>query len=282
MKRSAWLVCGLMVLALGAAQAMAQDDAPARPGRDRAGRERPGRGERGMRDRGFGMMNVERMAEVLDLTEKQQEQIKEKMEAGRKAMQQWREENGEKLREARQAMREARESGDEAAQTEAREKMTALMEEMAKARAKTQQDVLSVLTDKQKLKWTEHQLINRLRMRLRFARLELTEEQNAKIKKLAGKPAREIVKLKEDVEAKTREIQQKFFEKVRDEVLTAEQKEKLESAGPRRGEGRGDAAGRRGGRGRGEGRGDTPAGRDRPGRNRRGGRGRGDDAPADD
>ena len=206
--------------------------------------------EREGRDEGRRKERAERAAKLrqrlhkdLDLTEDQQKQFRQIMQTQRQAVENWRKEHGEALRDLHKQMREAMKAGEKEKGESIREKMKKLFEGRKELHEGLAKRLGDVLTEEQLAKFKKsfsrrgdrgregpgrHPIIRGL-ARLRAARL--TPEQHGKVRKILDEA----------------------MKKITDDVLTAEQREKLKKLGqggdrirrdrgegdrPRRGEGR--------------------------------------------
>ena len=168
-------------------------------------RERPRR-DRG--DRGDRMADMrQRLQEQLGLTEDQQKQFRQIMETHRQALENWQKENGEALRELQKQMREAMEAKDKDKVQSIREKMNKLFEGRRELQEGLTKRLGDVLTAEQMAKYKasfgqrpggpggrpgmfRHPIF---RVLMFVRRMDLTEQQQEKIKKTLDQAVHKIL-----------------------------------------------------------------------------------------
>ncbi len=202
-------VVALVLVAAGAAQA--------RPPKGHA-EDGKGAGGRGAR--------IVKLIEEMDLSGKEESRVMEILDAHRQAARNWWTENGQKARALHEKIRAAREEGDAETVRETREELHELTGGMREIMDNTRDQLAEVL-DEDQMALLGRALGVRRRAAARahhaLAGLDLTDEQAEQIREIMS-DARERAG---DVEpAERREIMREAFEKVRDEVLTEEQREK--------------------------------------------------------
>ena len=144
-----WLAVAGCVVLVGTATAVAQDRTERRGRGDRAGpeaREGPGFGRENA-DPGRWIMR--RLLRDMDLSEKQQDQVREILRDAQQANREWQEKHESELGELRDTMRQAREDRDRDAMRQAGEKWRELRED-APDREETADKIRDVLTDEQR------------------------------------------------------------------------------------------------------------------------------------
>ena len=159
------------------------------------------------------------MQKVCGLSEDQVKQINDLMAARDKALKEWNETNGDALKAANEKAKAAREAKDREAAKKVYEELNALRKGQSEITAKSQADVLAVLTDEQKAKWRTYNAVRSIRMR--FRGIKLTDEQNAEIEKIVAAAGD---KLNADDPKKRYDASAKIAEQVTKEVLTDEQR----------------------------------------------------------
>jgi len=189
-----------------------------------AARERRGRGKPAQESL------LEALVRECKLTDKQLTAVKAKIKAHDDALAAWDKANAKKVEEAAAASKEARTSGDADKKKQASAANRALKTARTEAGAETADAVLTALTKEQKLAWDGYQLFKSLAGRYR--RVELTEEQQAKVKIACGFAAKDIAEIDpNDSKAKKAkgEVTKKLQWAINALVLTGEQRKTLES-----------------------------------------------------
>lgn len=155
---------------------------------------------------------LDQLVRECKLTDKQQADVKEKIEARDAALAAWDKANAEKVQTAETAAKDARGKQD----AEARKTTGAQLRELRTARqesgAQATAAVMTVLTPKQKTAWDTYQLYKSTIARYRKA--ELTEEQLAKVKIACAAAAKEIGEIDEN-ESKPKKIVGEVNKKLR-------------------------------------------------------------------
>ncbi|MBT3201223.1 MAG: hypothetical protein HN350_15085 [Phycisphaerales bacterium] len=139
---------------------------------------------------------LEALVRECKLTDAQQAKIKEKIKARDAALAAWDKANSEKVAAAAAASKEARSGGDADKKKQAGAAVRELKTARQEAGAETTAAALKTLTKEQQTAWDGYQLFKSLAGRYR--RLELTEEQKAKVKIACGFAARDIAKIDPD------------------------------------------------------------------------------------
>jgi len=230
----------LCMVGLLAGLALAQEEGREERRKRAAARERAAQreGRKARADRGQQM--YEKLIEELKLTEKQEAPVRQILTTHRQEMASWTQQNGPAMRELYMKLRGGRgRRGQEGAEpaktvTEAEKKeASAKLRELQKKRAQLTENVLKQLKDH----LTEEQMATAQRVLGRgqrrgptlspamLRRLYLTAEQQAKVKEIMA-AAREAAK---DKEGRGRaEAYRDAMQKIQKDVLTAEQRQKLE------------------------------------------------------
>jgi Spy/CpxP family protein refolding chaperone len=224
----------LAALALAAPLFGQQTEKRARPGRGNdtaaARRERP---QRRQSDREGEPMRE--LIGTLNLSDEQRQQVQQIMETHRQAIENWRSENGDKLEDLHKQMAEARKAGEKEKIEELREKVRALIESRKALNEQMMKQLGEVLTEEQMAKLREalnagkKQWLNahpRIAAAGALGKLGLSDEQKQQVAEIL-RAAREKAAQTEDRDAK-REILQAAMEKIRTDVLTEEQRQKLD------------------------------------------------------
>ena len=199
---------------------------------DGAMAQREGRGRRGGPPQ-------EDLLEVLvrecKLPAQQQEAVKAKIKARDEALAKWDAANGEKVAAAEAAAKEARSGGD----ADKKKQTSAALRELRTAReqsaAEASAAVLATLTDDQKAAWGAYELYKSLAGRYR--RVELSEEQIAKVKLACRFAAKDIAGIDPDDSKAKRvkgEVNKKLQWAINALVLNDEQRTMM-AAAPKRG-----------------------------------------------
>ena len=161
------------------------------------------------------------------LTGDQQTALKAKVKAKDDAVAAWDKANAEKIKAAEDAVQAARSGGDADAKRKAGAAMRALNTERAAATADADAAMLTVLTAEQKAKWQAFQLYQTVMKR--FRKVELTDEQTAKVKAACGAACKELGAVEGDADDKAaRKVKSAIDGKLRwaieNVILTAEQR----------------------------------------------------------
>jgi len=223
---------------------------PAR-GEDNPGKEakslRAGRAHRGEWDK-LRARRLRELIQSMDLSDEQEAQVRQILQTQRQAVMNWRRENAGKFAELREKLQEARKAQDKAAVEAAIKEM----KELGEARKQLHEDLIDQLKkvlDKEQMAKIKRFFADIRRRGRRGAmllgaikRLDLSEEQKAAARKIL-QAAKAQANKAEKPEEKA-EIMFAAFAKIRKEVLTDEQRKKLEEMRERWGRGRRGAFGR--------------------------------------
>ncbi len=187
-------------------------------------------GERGGR-RGRGkepeQSQYDLMVGECKLTDDQQTALKVKVKAKDDALAAWSKANAEKVKTAEDAVQAARSGGDADAKKKAGAAMRALNAERAAATADADAAMLTVLTAEQKAKWQAFLLYQNVMKR--FRKVELTDEQTAKVKAACGAAWKELSAVEGDADDKAAKkvksaIDGKLRWAIENVILTPEQR----------------------------------------------------------
>lgn len=213
MNRMTWLLLTAVLAVLTPKPAVLAEEAKA-PAKEKAAKS-PLKGE-------YAIMVAE-----LKLTDQQAADLAAKIKAKDEAVAAWEKENGDKLKAAQEAAKKAREGADK----DAAKKASADLKDLSGARAKIQADAMAaiyaILTPEQKQQWDGFVLYRSATAKFRKA--NLTEDQQKKMRELAGAAAKELAGAKADDKKAKTEIQGKLAKDI-EALLTAEQKESLKAA----------------------------------------------------
>ncbi len=135
------------------------------------------------------------------LTEDQQAAVKEKIKALDDALAAWDTGNAEKVQAAKDAAREAKTKEDDEAKKKAAEQGKALKTARAEVAAGPTKAIFEVLTKDQQKAWAGYELYQSIAGRYR--RVEITEEQQAKIKAACAIAHEEIAAAEAEDDTKT-------------------------------------------------------------------------------
>jgi hypothetical protein len=135
------------------------------------------------------------------LTEDQQATVKEKIKALDDALAAWDTENAEKVQAAKDAAKGARTKEDDEAKKKAAEQSRALRDARAEVAVEPTKAVFDILTKEQQQAWAGYELYQSIAGRYR--RVEITEEQQAKIKAACAVAQEEIAAAEAEDDTKT-------------------------------------------------------------------------------
>ncbi|MDP6046430.1 MAG: hypothetical protein QGH94_16500 [Phycisphaerae bacterium] len=178
---------------------------------------------------------LEALVRECKLTDKQQTAIKARITARDEALAKWDKANAEKVIAAAAAAKEARSGGDADKKKQASVAVRELKTARTEAGAESTAAVLKELTPAQKIAWGGYQLFKSISGRYR--RVELNEEQLAKVKSACAFAAKDIAAIDPD-DNKARKMKGEVTKKLQWAigafVLTEEQR-KIMASGPKRG-----------------------------------------------
>jgi len=162
------------------------------------------------------------LASQCNLTAEQTAELKAKVEARKWAMARWEQANGAKEGELKQAIKEARDTGNEGKANSLSRQRKALLAERRRLDEQTMADIYAILTPDQKITWAGFRLYRRA---MRWCkRADLSEAQEARIRKMADARAKQLADADEKAED---QIVTALREEIEQGVLTAEQREAL-------------------------------------------------------
>ena len=222
MNTGKWLVAVLAgsVLAMSPLLPAAEGQGDAKPKKEK--KARAPKGEKKPASVLRGEYSI--MASELKLDDAQKAKLEEAVKANMEAQKAWEAANGAKVKQLSEDMKKAREGSDKDKIKTLGEQMKALQAERAKLQADAKEKVMAVLTDQQKSQWAGFTLYRSVIGR--FKRLNLTAEQDKKVRELcdaeAAKPAAAPEKGKRAPSAA-----QVVGKEVEEKVLTDAQKEEL-------------------------------------------------------
>ena len=228
MKHWKGLVLGLALALLAAGPVLAQEEGAEKPAKAEKAAKEPKAGKPAKSEvRGEYAI----MASVCEFTDAQKAEVEAALKAKSEAAAAWEDANRAKLGDLKKQMADAKEKGDKEALKRAGTEMKALMEQLSALEAEHGAKIAAVLTPEQCQAWEGFKLYRAL-MR-RYSKAELDEGQKAKVRALANEAAKKMLAVegagKEAEEAKDK-IEQDLKASVENDVLTAEQKEKMKPA----------------------------------------------------
>jgi len=200
MKMMRWLLCGLMMMMLTAAPALAGEVVITKKGKEVKRARKPKKPKTLIR----GHYAI--MAKQLDLTDEQRAKLEELLKANKDAMGAWYKENGKEYKEISKALREARKAKNADAVKELSAKLKPLRKDRADlAKAFTGQ-INGILTPEQLAKWKDYQFY--ARNVGRYGRAKLTKEQKAEARDLCNAASKALAAAKgKDRRAITKKLQ---------------------------------------------------------------------------
>lgn len=214
------LVCFLGNISFAETDAAGKGDGPGRGKRQRAKKCKPD-----------GKMHSKKFYDAIDATPEQQEQLKQIMDTHRQAVKNWKKENTQKLSDAHKALKEAKKSGDKDAVKAAKAQMKDIKKSRKTLHENLKQQLSEVLTEEQMQKVKKmhkgkgrHGKRRHRGMGKMYSKLNLTDEQNAEVKKLKEEAAEKCKSAKTREEKKT--IYDTMRKKINKDVLTQEQRDK--------------------------------------------------------
>lgn len=178
---------------------------------------------------------LELMVKELKLSDQQQAQLKEKIKARDDAVVAWNQANADKIKAAEEAGKKARESKDAADRKQAGAVNKELQAARAAATAEADAAILAALTDEQKAAWGGLQLYKTVMSRYR--KVELTEDQQAKIKAACTAAAAELAAAQGDEKAAKKakgSVNEKLQWAIDVVILTPEQRQAVPQRGGRK------------------------------------------------
>jgi Spy/CpxP family protein refolding chaperone len=190
---------------------------------------------RGRRAKEPAVSQYDLMVGELKLTDQQKAQLKEKIKAKEAAAAAWDKANAKRIEAADEAVQAAKGGGDSAARKSASQAKKELQAERDRATADAEAAILAVLTAEQKAAWDG--LLLYQTVAARYRKVELTEEQTAKIKAACAVAAKELATSEGDDRSAKRakgSIQEKLRWAIEVVILTPEQRQTLPQRGSRK------------------------------------------------
>jgi len=222
------LVLGLALALLVASPVLAQEEGAEKPAKAKKAAKEP-KAEKAAKSETRGEYAI--MASVCQMTDVQKAQLEAALKAKSDALTAWEEANRAKIEDLKKQQADAKEKGDKEAQKRVGEGMKALKEQLSALEAEHGAKIAAILTPEQCQAWEGFKIYRGL-MR-RYAKAELDEGQKAEVRALANEAAKKMLAVegagKEAEDAKNK-IEQELKASVENDVLTAEQKEKMKSA----------------------------------------------------
>ena len=166
------------------------------------------------------------LASECGLTDAQKELLAAKLKASKEATDKWEQENGQKAKDLQAKMKAAKEAGNAEEAKGIAQELKTLLAERARLTEGNMTAVYDMLTPEQKVKWNGFKLY-RVAM-MRYKKLELTEDQTAKVRALADETAKGVDPTDEKAAKKAMTT---LAEKIEQDVLTPEQRENLSKKG---------------------------------------------------
>jgi len=199
-------------------------------------KERPAAGAKELRG------ELEKVGELLKdmtLTEPQRKQVDQILDTDRQAVGNWMKDHAEDLKAAKAKLEEAQKSGDKDQVREAREAIAKILATRADPHENLMKQLSEVLT-KEQMDKVRAALPPRMEGKLdglgaNIERLGLDDKQREQVKAIMD-PAREAAAKADGADAK-RQILKDALEKIRTDVLTEDQRKKLESMKPNKEDG---------------------------------------------
>jgi len=162
------------------------------------------------------------LASECNLTPEQKQELADRLKASKEAMAQWQKENGEKAKDLQAKMKAAKEAGNKEEAKRIGQELKTLMQERERLHQQNMDAVYGMLTAEQKAKWNGFKLYRQAMMR--YKKLDLSEDQTAKIRALADETAKGV----DPADRKAaKQAMMTLAEKVETGVLTPEQREKM-------------------------------------------------------
>lgn len=235
MKRFGWMWVVLMVamLVVPATTLLAQEDmGDEQPEARKVKKEKKARADKPRREKKTKQPKVRKteweakwlpMATALKMDEQQVAQLKEKVEARDATMAEWNKGDGAKLAELKKQYSAARKDGkDKEELAEIRKQIKPLQDEQKKLQTEKTGEIMAVLTDDQKVTWAGIQESDKALKR--FSKLNLDDDQKARIRQICQAAAKEQAQAKDRKQAGS--IRKKMGQDIL-AVLTDEQREAM-------------------------------------------------------
>ena len=225
MKHWKGLLLGLALALLVAGPVLAQEEGAEKPAKAEKAAKAPKAEKSALR----GEYAI--MASVCQMTDVQKTQLEAALKAKSDALAAWEEANKAKLEDMKKQQADAKEKGDKEALKRVGEETKALKEQLSALEAEHSTKIAAILTAEQCQMWEGFKLYRALMGR--YSKAELDEGQKAKVRTLANEAAKKMQAVtgtgKEAENAKN-QIEKELKASVENDVLTAEQKEKMKPA----------------------------------------------------
>lgn len=169
------------------------------------------------------------MVRELKLTAEQQAKVGEKFQAMEKALADWDKENLARFEKIEEAIENARKAGNSDEVQRLFQQKTDLKDERAKLAEKFMREILALLTPEQQLEWEGFKLYQQ--MVARYKALKLTDDQLVKLRELCRQSAKEETATR-DKDGNVATVRAKLIKDIREQVLTQEQRDKLDGKHP--------------------------------------------------
>ncbi|MDY6913777.1 MAG: Spy/CpxP family protein refolding chaperone [Planctomycetota bacterium] len=206
MKRFALLLCGLAALLLTCAPAMARKCAE---------------GEKDSKPKAALCGEYALMVKKLDLTDKQQADLKKLVRTKKAALAAWDKENGKRCKELHKACK----AGDPKAQKDAKKQLRTLAAERKKIEKRHAARIQRILTPEQKTRWKGFQLYRSVTARL--CKVKLTDAQKADIEQRALLVSKKTAQLPSADKKGRKQARARLYKDVVKEVLTEQQRQEI-------------------------------------------------------
>lgn len=216
MKHWKGLVLGLALALLVAGPVLAQEESAEKPAKAEKAEKSALRGEYAI------------MASVCQMTDAQKAELEVAVKAKSDAVAAWEDANRAKIEDLKKQQADAKEKGDKEARKRVGDEMKALKEQLSALEAEHGAKIAAILTPEQCQAWEGFKIYRGL-MR-RYGKAELDDAQKTRVREMANEAAKKMLAVegagKEAEEAKNK-IEQELKASVENDVLTAEQKEKM-------------------------------------------------------
>ena len=155
---------------------------------------------------------IVQMARELNLTNDQQAKMNEKMAAMKAALDAWGKDNRDKLDKLQNDLRAAEQANNKEAVQQLRGQLTALQNERNSLQAKYRKDIMDVLTPEQQATWAGLLAYQQGEFAMVRKMVQLTPEQEAKLKEQAKACAAAQAKWDQENGEKSRQLEQQIQE----------------------------------------------------------------------
>ncbi len=140
------------------------------------------------------------LAREAGLSDEQVVKVAQLVAKNKQELSQWKAQNGKQIAAAKKALEQARKAKDKEASAKAKAELKKLESGKATLSKQLKEDIQSILTDEQKVKWEGFTLYRSLTRKL--AKAKLTKEQKAQIRKLADEAGEELSKVNDNAARK--------------------------------------------------------------------------------